>query len=467
MAIVLLSIAAHALVIMAVNISGPSMAEILAASAASRNCTGPGCDAEWVVSCESDAALVSSVRLGVCSSPFRGGADAGACARDVLKRLEIDLVRCRAPSEEVAVALVDLSQIPAPKPLLPDVAPVDDIVAAQLLDKEAAEKLEQAQKQAPPPPSGQVVEITRPQEEKVPDKARYVSEYDSSVEKQTVARGSTEKMVERPADRALPPTAKENPAEPEAPKTEKIEPPRSTQEGPGEGSGEAPSKLSMRGPGERPTSAPSEATKPGEKTGEEVATADGLAPRQGEGGRLQAMETERPPGGATDQPGGGGGPTKAPNLRPSEELLERAVGGGSVDHLDDAEAGDFTALNSRRWKYATFFNRMKRQVAQNWHPDTVYLRRDPSGNIYGTKDRITVLQVSLKPNGAVAKIAVEKQSGVDFLDDEAIRAFREAQPFPNPPTGLVDARSNLITFSFGFHFAIGGDRSRWKVFRYQ
>ncbi len=260
MAIVLLSIAAHALVIMAVNISGPSMEEILAASAASRNCTGAGCDAEWVVSCESDAALVSSARLGLCSSPFRSGADAGACARDVLKRLEIDLVRCRAPSEEVAVALVDLAQIPAPKPLLPDVAPVDDIVAAQLIEKETAEKLEQAQKQAPPTPTGQVVEITRPKEEKAPDNARYVSEYDSSVEKQTVARGSTEKMVERPAEKALPPTGKENPAEPEAPRSEKIEPPRSTKEGPGEGTGEAPSTLSMRGRGESPSAAPTAAT---------------------------------------------------------------------------------------------------------------------------------------------------------------------------------------------------------------
>ncbi|HWM84752.1 MAG TPA: energy transducer TonB, partial [Kofleriaceae bacterium] len=151
----------------------------------------------------------------------------------------------------------------------------------------------------------------------------------------------------------------------------------------------------------------------------------------------------------------------------TEDLLERAVGGGSVDHIEDAEGGDFTALNSRKWKYATFFNRMKRQVAQNWHPDQVYIRRDPTGNIYGTRDRLTILSVSLKPNGSVAKIYVAKQSGVDFLDDEAVRAFREAQPFPNPPGGLVDARSNLITFSFGFHFGIGGDRSRWKVFRYQ
>jgi TonB family protein len=170
-------------------------------------------------------------------------------------------------------------------------------------------------------------------------------------------------------------------------------------------------------------------------------------------------------GGGPEGGEGGDGTTPKLDLRPSAKVLERAVGGGSVDHIDDAETGDFTALNSRKWKFAGFFNRMKRQVAQNWHPDNVYVRRDPSGNVYGTKDRITVLQVSLTPTGSVAKVLVAQQSGVDFLDDEAIRAFQEAQPFPNPPAGLVDQRSNTITFSFGFHFQIGGERSSWRVFR--
>ena len=106
-------------------------------------------------------------------------------------------------------------------------------------------------------------------------------------------------------------------------------------------------------------------------------------------------------------------------------------------------------------------------MAQSWHPDVVYGMHDPSGNVYGSKDRVTVLQVSLTPTGSVAKVYVVKASGVEFLDDEAERAFREAQPFPNPPSALVDARSNMITFSFGFNFQIGGDRSTWRVFRQQ
>jgi TonB family protein len=452
-----ISIVGHAAVVAVIHVRSPDVSQL--ASRANQ---------EWVVSCESDAALATSARLGVCASPFHAKGDGGACMRDAFKQMEIDLVRCRANPDEVA-ELIDIQQLPTPSPLMPDVAPIDDVQAAQLIEKEVAEKLEQAQKQmSRPDPNAQVVEITKPETEKVPDKARYLSEYDSSVEKQTVARGSTEKMVERPAPRETPATEKPSTETPEPSESgEKSSPTKSETEGPGQGTGEpAPNKLSMRGPGE-PAEAPrAEPIKPGDKTGQEVATADGIAPRKGEGGSPSRAITTEPPAGATETPGGGGGPSKTPNLRPTEELLERAVGGGSVDHLEDAEQGDFTALNSRKWKYATFFNRMKRQVAQNWHPDQVYLRRDPTGNIYGTRDRLTILSVSLKPDGAVAKIYVAKQSGVDFLDEEAMRAFREAQPFPNPPAGLVDARSNLITFSFGFHFGIGGDASRWKVFRY-
>ncbi len=129
--------------------------------------------------------------------------------------------------------------------------------------------------------------------------------------------------------------------------------------------------------------------------------------------------------------------------------------------------GENTALNTRRWKYASFFNRMKRQVAQNWHPAEVWMQRDPYGNVYGDKDRTTVVRVALRQDGSLAGIYIEHGSGVDFLDEEAVRAFRVAQPFPNPPSGLRDPDSDIITFSFGFRFEIGAPSSSWRIFRYE
>jgi len=155
----------------------------------------------------------------------------------------------------------------------------------------------------------------------------------------------------------------------------------------------------------------------------------------------------------------------APNLRPSEQVLERAVGGGSVDHLDEVEEGEETALNTKQWVFATFFNRMKRRVHQNWDTVSVWARHDPTGQVYGFKTRVTRVRVTLNPAGELTGIIVTRPSGVDLLDDEAVRAFRAAQPFPNPPTGLVDDAGN-ITFEFGFHLDIGGGhKAEWKVFR--
>ena len=53
--------------------------------------------------------------------------------------------------------------------------------------------------------------------------------------------------------------------------------------------------------------------------------------------------------------------------------------------------------------------------------------------IYGKRNRYTELRVQLKPDGKLGSVAVYQPSGLDFLDDEAIEAFKEAAPFPNPP----------------------------------
>ncbi len=145
---------------------------------------------------------------------------------------------------------------------------------------------------------------------------------------------------------------------------------------------------------------------------------------------------------------------------------ERAIGAGagSMDYLKDIDDGDSTALNAKKWKFSAFFNRMKRQVAQEWHPDVVYVQHDPSGNIYGVKDRVTVLRVNLKPDGTIMTTNIVQSSGVFPLDDEAIAAFRRAQPFQNPPKDLVES-DGQIHFTFAFIFELSG-RTSTKVYRY-
>ena len=75
------------------------------------------------------------------------------------------------------------------------------------------------------------------------------------------------------------------------------------------------------------------------------------------------------------------------------------------------------------------------------------------------------MRVRLKPDGHLQNVELESPSGLEFLDDEALQAFRAAQPFPNPPRQLVDSSDGLINFQFGFLFELSGV-SKPMLFKY-
>jgi TonB family protein len=140
-----------------------------------------------------------------------------------------------------------------------------------------------------------------------------------------------------------------------------------------------------------------------------------------------------------------------PSLVPSPGALQNALGlgAGSPDFLDDLDESESTGLNAKKWKFAAFFNRVKRMVAEEWHPDELLSRHDPSGHIDDATDRTTVLKVQLDQDGRIVDLKVARSSGVDFLDDEAMSSFRRAAPFENPPPELFDGE-RYIRFNFGF-----------------
>jgi TonB family protein len=164
-------------------------------------------------------------------------------------------------------------------------------------------------------------------------------------------------------------------------------------------------------------------------------------------------------------------PGKAGSLNPRRglqglpEAMRRPPGShGSIDDLDGIDDGDENVLNSRRWKYASFFNRVRNGVSEHWNPQVVHRANDPDGRVHGTKTRRTKLIIFLNPDGSLHRIRIESSSEVDYLDEEAIRAVRTAQPFANPPAGLVNPNTGLIEFGFAFIFEIHGGR---RIHRYQ
>jgi TonB family protein len=424
-------------------------------------------------SCTGDALLASSARATMCFAPWRSDVD--QCLADAEMAMYMDLSGCVNTEPPVEVATISL---PAARSL-DNVPPIDPEPLIEMIKEQekqqqqkppeiAQQQPQQEQQQQPPPPPPppqqapkkpmQIVETAKPSEEKPPENTRFLAEHDTVAKKEQVARGAvTEPMIakSKPAELTPKETAKEASVKEELPDRAK----GANKEAP-----DTKGMLSMRKEGaQNPSDLQQDAKTKGAFDGSKGPLAlDGFSPKKGDGSfEQQRKERSEVPRG---QQGAGGGAPDVPNLKPTQEILERAIGGGSVDHLDDVAAGDETALNAKRWVHATFFNRMKRQVAQNWDPASVWRRRDPNGTVYGFKTRITEVRVALTANGRLAKIVVTSPSGVTELDDEAVRAFQEAAPFPNPPRELA-SDDGLITFAFSFYFEIGAPRTSWRVIK--
>ena len=425
--------------------------------------------AELKTTCSGDALLALTARTGMCLAPWRD--DIEDCASDAQMTLWIDLSSCMARNEPEAttIGLLEGKAVDKIKPIDPE--PLLEMAQQPPPPQPVPQVLPQPKPNNPPPPPPappappkarpmQVVETAKPTTEQAPDNARLLAEYDTKVDKQTVNRGArNEPMVAKAKPEELTPTTKPK----DEPSVKQDDPDRM----PGKDR-RAPDQrglLSMRNPGApRPAEVAQDQKTRGNQGGAVgTATSDGFAPRRGDGSIEQEHKDrgELPKG----EGGAGGGAPQVPNLNPTKEQLERALGGGSVDHLDDVDNGDETALSAKRWVYASFFNRLKRQVAQNWDPASVWRRGDPSGTVWGFKTRVTEVRVSLTPKGELTKIVVTSSSGVGDLDDEAVRAFHAAAPFPNPPDGLISAKDSLITFAFSFYFEIGAPRTSWRVIR--
>lgn len=142
-------------------------------------------------------------------------------------------------------------------------------------------------------------------------------------------------------------------------------------------------------------------------------------------------------------------------LFPSYSQIAKTLAGNGLDLLEDVAEGENVMLSTRMWKFSSFFERVKELIEQYWHPDIAFAINDPTGRIYGYRDRETILRVVLNANGSVRDIFVIQPSGADFLDDEAFNAIKNGSPFPNPPPDLIDPNYNIIVFNCGFLVEVG------------
>jgi len=80
------------------------------------------------------------------------------------------------------------------------------------------------------------------------------------------------------------------------------------------------------------------------------------------------------------------------------------------------------------------------KVKEKWRP--------PQSLSKGKSDLETIIYVVIEKDGNVQKAWVEKKSGNDLYDKEAMKALKKAEPFPPPP---IESANDKLKIGFRFY----------------
>jgi hypothetical protein len=121
-----------------------------------------------------------------------------------------------------------------------------------------------------------------------------------------------------------------------------------------------------------------------------------------------------------------------------------------TDELNDMKIGTMTALNTDRYLYYSFYDRLDKRVVPRWRQR---VHRILDGvNSHQAGEWNTVLEVLLSPNGEYVRSVVLQSSGWDALDKAPMYAFQEGAPIPHPPPEMVKSDGYIhVVFGFSVH----------------
>lgn len=110
------------------------------------------------------------------------------------------------------------------------------------------------------------------------------------------------------------------------------------------------------------------------------------------------------------------------------------------------EIGQFTALNTDRHLFYSFYARIEEMIRPSWE-DRVSLEFQKLNNANALRPKggwITRLDVVLDSRGKLIKVVLLKSSGLEGFDIAAIDAFQKAGFFPNPPREIVNPEGIIL-----------------------
>jgi len=123
--------------------------------------------------------------------------------------------------------------------------------------------------------------------------------------------------------------------------------------------------------------------------------------------------------------------------QPGFDLRSHIFGG--IDFLEGAIIGEITLANAYKFKYADFFNQLKRSIAFYWNPGPG-LRLIPLPK----NDLVSRIRMVLNENGSLADVEVVSSSGFASIDRAGVNAIKSSVPVFNVPKELLDSNQQLV-----------------------
>lgn len=133
--------------------------------------------------------------------------------------------------------------------------------------------------------------------------------------------------------------------------------------------------------------------------------------------------------------------------------LEQGESTISVELPNQFAAASFTALNTDRNLYYSFYSRIEKQFYFRWSKllDRAYNSFTPEQRRLALRAGLlkTEMVIFLNPQGEFHHAEMHSSSGVQKIDISPALAFQEARLFPNPPKEMV-REDGFIHLSYSF-----------------
>lgn len=135
--------------------------------------------------------------------------------------------------------------------------------------------------------------------------------------------------------------------------------------------------------------------------------------------------------------------SSGPNFLPiqDQKSSQEEEGQSTINfQVPNLAKGEFTFLNSDFSTYASFYNRITPKIAYTWgnNIDDIALFPHMREKLRKKLRWATRFELILDKLGHFNKIIIINSSGSEELDQAAVDSLRDAGPYLNPPTGMIE-----------------------------